>query len=111
MSNVNYRRSGALINAGHMYSFFTVCFIVASLVNRNVSLLGVALGCFILTTTATLIALSFDLDSENDPGKFKLFMGFIVMIPYTIVGGLLLIIINTILKLCFGIKGGEGPYE
>lgn len=110
MENINYKRSGALINAGHMYSMFTVILLIAALVNRSLIILGIAFGCFILTTISTSIAILFYSDENERPGKLKLFIGFVVLLPYTLIGSVLLIIISAVLKICFG-KRGDSPYE
>jgi len=101
MSDVNFKRCGTLINASHLYSLFTVIFVITAICQRDILWLNISLLCFVLTAVALSMALFINYDLDENPGKLKLGIGFIILIPYTVIGGLILLIFSIIINICF----------
>ena len=105
MEKLNKSRAISLLNAGFLYSTLTVIFVGLSIFNKSESCLSWSFIFFLITTICMLLAYHVDNHGDTEINVVVRTVAFLAMIPYVIFGGLMLIILNILINLCFRRRG------
>lgn len=105
MEKLNKSRAISLSNAGFLYSALTVIFVGLSIFNKSEPCLSWSFIFFSITTVCMLLAYHIDNHGDTELNGVVRTVAFLVMIPYVIFGGVLLIIMNILINLCFRRRG------
>lgn len=105
MEKLNKSRAISLSNAGFLYSALTVIFVGLSIFNKSELCLSWSFIFFSITTVCMLLAYHIDNRGDAELNVVVRIMAFLAMIPYVIIGGILLIILNISINLCFRRRG------
>lgn len=105
MEKINESRAISLSNAGFLYSAITVILVGLSISKKSETCLTWSFIFFLITTACMLLAYHIDNRGDAELNVIVRTVGFMLMVPYVIFGGILLIIMNMLIKLCFGRRG------
>lgn len=105
MEKLNKSRAISLSNAGFLYSALTVVFVGLSMSMRSELCLKWSFIFFSITTMCMILAYHIDNRGDAELSTVVRIVAFLLMIPYVIFGGLLLIIMNILINLCFRRRG------
>lgn len=105
MEKLNKSRAISLSNAGFLYSALTVIFVGLSMSMKSEYCLKWSFIFFLITTVCMLLAYHIDNRGDTELNVIVRTVAFMLMVPYVIFGGILLTIMNMLIKLCFGSRG------